>query len=58
METVISPGQLFAGAGEADITPGLGMQMAGDVDRRRPAEAMRNPLLAPALVAAAGGKKL
>ncbi len=58
MGTVIQNGALRAGVGEADITPALGTQIAGDVDRIRPAEEIRAPLLTQALVAEAGGRKL
>lgn len=58
MSTVIEKGALFAGIGEADITPELGIQMAGDVDRKRQAEEIRAPLLAQAFVAEVSGKKI
>ncbi len=58
MSTVIQKGKIFAGVGEADITPALGIQMAGDVDRRRPVEEIRAPLLVQALVAEVSGKKI
>jgi len=48
---------LFAGAGCADITPALGIQLAGDIGRRRPTEEIREHLYARALVLEAGGKR-
>lgn len=58
MNTVTVSGMLHAGVGEADITPELGIQMAGDVDRKRPVEEIRAPLRAQALVAEISGKKI
>ena len=49
---------LKAGAGEADITPALGIQIAGDIGRYRPVEEIRDPLFARALVIESGGKKV
>jgi hypothetical protein len=58
MITIARTSALRAGIGEADITPEIGIQMAGDVDRQRPVEEIRAPLLVQALVAEMDGKKL
>lgn len=58
MGAVVEKGRLHAGIGEADITPKPGIQMAGDVDRQRPVEEIRSPLLAQALVAEVSGRKI
>ncbi|MEI7437327.1 MAG: hypothetical protein WCL16_11055 [bacterium] len=50
--------QLRVGAGEADITPAKGIQIAGDIGRYRPVEEIRDPLFAKALVIEAGGKRV
>jgi hypothetical protein len=55
---VIEKGDLFAGIGEADITPALGIQIAGAVDRKRPVEEVRSPLLVQALIAEVSEKKM
>lgn len=39
-----------AGFGKADITPAAGIQLGGDIGRRRPVESIRMPLSARALV--------
>lgn len=44
------------GFGTADITPAMGIQLAGDIGRYRPTEEIRMPLSARALVIASGGK--
>lgn len=49
---------LHVGAGECDITPALGIQIAGDIGRYRPAEEIRDPLFAKALVLEAGGQRV
>ena len=49
---------LLAGAGQADITPVMGIQIAGDIGRYRPVEEIRDPLYAKALVLDAGGKRV
>jgi len=49
---------LLAGAAEADITPRMGTQLAGDIGRRRPAEILVDPIFAKALVLDDGKKKL
>jgi hypothetical protein len=41
---------LRAGAARADITPAMGIQIAGDIGRYRPVEEIRDPLYARALV--------
>lgn len=48
---------LLAGAGRADITPELGIQLAGDIGRYRPTEEIRDRLFARALVLDSGGKR-
>jgi len=50
--------QLKAGVAEVDITPELGIQIAGDIGRPRPVEEIRDPLYAKALVLEAGGKRV
>jgi hypothetical protein len=50
--------QLFAGAAMADITPALGIQIAGDIGRYRPVEEIREPLFARVLVLESGGRKV
>lgn len=40
----------LAGAARTDITPEKGIQIAGDIGRRRPVEEIRAPLYAKALV--------
>ena len=49
---------LLAGAAQVDITPALGTQIAGDIGRYRPAEEIRDPLYAKALVLEQGGKRV
>lgn len=49
---------LRAGAGMADITPALGIQIAGDIGRYRPVEEIRDPLYARALVLESGGTRV
>ena len=49
---------LKAGVAQVDITPGMGIQIAGDIGRRRPAELVIEPIYARALVLEAGGRKL
>lgn len=49
---------LRAGAAQVDITPALGIQIAGDIGRYRPVEEIRDPLFAKALVLQAGGKRI
>ena len=53
----MEPSVLFAGAGCADITPELGIQLAGDIGRLRPTEEIRERLYARALVLEAGGQR-
>lgn len=43
-------GALRAGAARIDITPTMGIQLAGDIGRMRPTEEIREPLFAGALV--------
>ena len=47
-----------AGAAEVDITPAMGIQLAGDIGRCRPVEEIREPLYAKALVIESGGKRI
>ncbi len=42
--------RLMAGAAEADISPELGIQLAGAIGHRRPAEEIREPIYTRALV--------
>ncbi len=49
---------LRAGAAQVDITPALGVQLAGDIGRYRPVEEVRDPLYAKALVIARGGQRV
>jgi len=49
---------LRAGAARADITPGMGIQLAGDIGRLRPVEEIRERLYANALVVEHGGERL
>jgi len=51
-------GTLAAGAAEVDITPAMGTQLAGDIGRRRPAEALADPIFARALVLDDGEQRL
>ena len=44
-----------AGASMVDITPAMGIQLAGDIGRYRPVEEIRDPLYARALVLEADG---
>jgi hypothetical protein len=47
-----------AGTAKVDITPGMGVQLAGDIGRQRPAEWVEDPLYARALVMSDGGHTL
>ena len=47
-------GKLLAGAGRADITPELGIQLAGDIGTLRPAEEIRERLYVNVLVLKSG----
>jgi hypothetical protein len=49
---------LRAGVAEVDVTPEMGIQLAGDIGRPRPVEKIRDPLYAKALVLEASGKRL
>jgi len=49
--------QLKAGAGRADISPRLGMQIDGNIGVHRPAEFLEQPLYANALVLEQDGKR-
>ncbi|NLE68188.1 MAG: hypothetical protein GX608_12280 [Lentisphaerae bacterium] len=51
-------GELLVGAGQADITPAMGIQIAGDIGRYRPVEQIRDPLYARAVVVKCGGETL
>ncbi|MHB1355864.1 MAG: neutral/alkaline non-lysosomal ceramidase N-terminal domain-containing protein [Anaerolineae bacterium] len=46
------------GFGTADITPAMGIQLAGDIGRQRPMEEVRHPLKARALVVESAGKRV
>ncbi len=48
---------LRAGAAMVDITPAMGMQIAGDIGRHRPVEEIREPLYARALVLEMDGRR-
>ncbi|MFC1454176.1 hypothetical protein ACFLQL_03255 [Verrucomicrobiota bacterium] len=50
--------RMLAGAAQVDITPVMGTQIAGDIGRRRPVEAVLDPIFAKALVVESGGKKI
>ena len=52
------PMQLQAGAAQVDITPKLGIQLAGNVGYHRPAQLIGDPLYAKALVIECNGKKI
>ena len=47
---------LRAGAAKADISPEKGIQIAGDIGRRRPCTGVREPIYARALALEQGGK--
>jgi hypothetical protein len=49
---------LHAGAGKADITPAMGIQLAGDIGRYRPTEEIRERLYARALVLESGTTRI
>lgn len=50
--------ELRAGAGRVDITPEMGIQLAGDIGRLRPTEEIREPIYASALVVEKDGRRL
>jgi len=50
--------QLCAGAARLDITPEMGIQLAGDIGRKRPVEEIRERLYANALAVEYGGERL
>lgn len=50
--------RLRAGAASVDITPELGIQLAGDIGRKRPVEEIRERLYANALVLESGGERI
>ena len=50
--------KLRAGAARVDITPEMGIQLAGDIGRLRPVEEIRERLYANALVVEAQGQRL
>jgi len=56
MSRTTTGGRLLAGAARADITPEKGIQIAGDIGRRRPVEEIRAPLYAKALVLQQNGR--
>ncbi len=47
-----------AGAAEVEITPAMGIQIAGDIGRYRPVEEVRDPLFAKALVIERGRQRV
>ena len=49
--------QLLAGAAMVDITPAMGIQIAGDIGRYRPVEEIREPLYARALALESAGRR-
>jgi hypothetical protein len=49
---------LLAGAARVDITPELGIQLAGDIGRRRPVEEIRERLYVNALALDCGGERI
>ena len=49
--------RLLAGAARVDITPELGIQLAGDIGRPRPVEEVRHPLYVRALVLEGEGER-
>lgn len=49
---------LRAGAGKADITPAMGIQLAGDIGRYRPTEEIRERLYARALALESGPTRI
>ncbi len=50
-------GVLLAGAAEVDITPEMGIQIGGDIGRRRPVEEIREHIFARALMLESGGAR-
>lgn len=50
------PMRFSAGAGQADVTPAMGIQIGGDIGRYRPVEQIRDPLYVRALVLQVGGE--
>ena len=48
---------LRVGAAQVDITPAMGIQIAGDIGRYRPVEEIRDPIFAKAMIVEASGKK-
>lgn len=53
-----STSSLHAGAARADITPELGIQLAGALGTRRPVEEIRDPLYANVLVLESHGRRV
>ncbi len=51
-----SPNVLRAGAAKADISPQVGIQIAGDIGRRRPCTGVKEPLYARALAFEQNGR--
>lgn len=49
--------RLLAGAARAEITPELGIQIAGDIGRHRPCTGIQEPLFARALILEQAGKR-
>jgi hypothetical protein len=52
-----STGQLFAGAGMADISPEFDIQLAGDIGHRRPCKEIRDRIYAKVIVLESEGKR-
>jgi len=48
---------LFAGAAKSDISPELGIQIAGDIGRKRPCTGIKEPIYARALVLDQAGRR-
>lgn len=51
------PEELYAGVGEVNISPEMGIHLAGAVGLHRPAKLILDPLFAKAIVMESGGKK-
>ena len=55
--TARSDTQLRAGAAKVDISPEIGIQIAGDIGRRRPCTGIKEPIYARALVLEQNGRR-
>ena len=58
MNNMMQVKSICAGAAMSDITPDMGIQIAGDIGRYRPVEEIRDPLYARALVIETDGKRV